>query len=109
MTFSRKLSESFTGTETWFHADGEGNVTIETRQDISALLEANKRLRNEFDGYKDKGDQHFHLYASIPPVVIEMWRNQYGVDVYNPAHADGVKKLLNDPDWRALRTTEGTV
>jgi hypothetical protein len=109
MTFSRKLSESFTGTETWFHADGEGNVTIETRQDIAAILEANKRLRNEFEGYQDKGDHHFHHYATIPAVVIEMWRNQYGVDVFDPDHAGAVKRLLNDGDWRALRTTEGTV
>lgn len=108
MTFSRKLSDSQLGTETWFHADGD-KIHIETRQDVAAILEANKRQRNEFQGYKDRGEHHFHHYATIPWVVMEHWRNAFGIDVFNPDHADGVKRLLNDGDWRYLRTTEGTV
>lgn len=102
------LSQSELGTETWFHSDGD-KIRIETRQDVSAILEANKRQRNEFQSYKDKGEHHFHHYATIPWVVMERWRNEYGIDVFNPDHAEGVKRLLNDGDWRYLRTTEGTV
>jgi hypothetical protein len=112
MTFSRRLSANpELGTEHWFHADGD-KVHIEMRQSgdaVAAILEANKRQRNEFQGYKDKGEHHFHHYATIPWAVMAMWREQYGIDVFNPDHAAGVKRLLNDGEWRYLRTTEGTV
>lgn len=101
------LSRSWAGTETWYHNDGE-TVAIETRQDVSKLLDLNRRLRNEFQGYKDEGEHHHHLYARIPPVVITQWRNE-GIDIFDPDHADMVKKKLNDPEWRYLRTTEGWV
>ncbi len=104
----KKLLSNKNGVERWLHHDGE-TVAIETKQDLSAIFDITRRLRNEFQGYKDKGDQHFHMYAFIPPMIIDKWRNDHGIDVFDPDHADRVKKLLNDPDWRYLRTTEGTI
>lgn len=104
----QKLISKKNGVERWLHHDGE-TVAIETRQSLDAMFDITRRLRNEFQGYKDKGDNHFHRYAVIPPMVIDKWRNDHGIDVFDPEHADRVKKLLNDPDWRYLRTTEGTI
>lgn len=101
------LNKSWRGHETWFHSDGD-KVSIETRQDVTPILELNKKLRNEFGGYNRKGVE-WYQYASIPQVIIEKWRNELGVDVFDPDHAPAVRKLLNDPDWRYLRTTEGAI
>jgi hypothetical protein len=34
------------------------------------------------------------------------WATRHGVEMWNPAHKDGVKKLLNHPDYRYLRVRE---
>lgn len=41
--------------------------------------------------------------ASIPVGVIYEWIAKYGVNLYRKDHADGVKRLLNDPDYRWLK------
>jgi hypothetical protein len=33
------------------------------------------------------------------------WKRKFGVDLYNKNHAQAVKKLLNSPDYRYLKTT----
>src|SRR3546814_18509146 len=96
------LSKNRFGVETWMHHDGE-TIAIETKQDVSRVLDLNKKIRNEFQGYKDKGDHHFHLYARIPNVVITKWLNEHGIDVYDPDHADAVAKLLNSNESQYLR------
>lgn len=102
------LSKKANGVERWLHHDGD-KVAIETRQDLSKLFDATRKLRNSFAGYKDSGEHHFHRYAVIPDIVIDQWRNDYGIDVYDPEDEPRVRKLLNDPEWRNLRTTEGWI
>lgn len=102
------ISRNANGVERWLHHDGE-KIGIETKQDLSKLFSLTRRLRNEFDGYRDKAEHHFHRYAIIPNVVIDKWMNDYGIDVFDPEHEPRVRNLLNDPDWRHLRTTEGHI
>jgi hypothetical protein len=97
-----------TGVERWFHHDGE-KISIETKQDVAKVLDICGNIRNEFSGYKDKGDHHIHHVAHFTPVVIAQWLEDYGIDIFNPDHSDMVWKKLNDPDWRKIRTTEGWV
>lgn len=101
------LNKSWRGHETWFHADGE-KIAIETRKDVSDVLDHNRKLRNEFNGFRHKGAGMNHV-AHWDQVHIEMWRNMYGVDVLNPDHWDKVKQLLNDPDWRYLKVVDATL
>jgi hypothetical protein len=44
------------------------------------------------------------MVARIPLIVIAKWRNELGIDYWNPDHQDKVDALLNDADWRWLRT-----
>jgi hypothetical protein len=37
--------------------------------------------------------------------VVYEWKRLFGVDVYKKDHAQAVKKLLNSPDYRYLKTT----
>jgi ribonuclease HI len=47
--------------------------------------------------------------CKIPNLVIEKWRNEKGIDVLNKDHWPAVKKLLNDPEYKWLKTTSGFV
>ena len=43
------------------------------------------------------------LAASIPPQVQYEWLDKFGIEFWNPAHKDGVKRLLNSNEYRYLR------
>lgn len=97
-----------TGVTEIFHYDEmTGDVHIETKQDVAPLLERNKALQNE-DGYTKNGikNEMWH-FAHIPIVVQLKWLVKYGAD--NDPMRKGNEKLLfsllNDPEWRYLKTT----
>jgi hypothetical protein len=100
--------DPFTGMTTTFDYDHVTDTTIIGReQDVSLLLDSNKRLQNDAE-YSKKGirDGWWH-YAKIPPLIIEKWRNEFGIDVFNKDHTQAVYKKLNDPEYRYLKTTAG--
>lgn len=81
-------------------------VILNSQQDVAPLLELNrKELRGDspYGGVERNG---MRKVASIPLIVVEMWKRDLGVDVFNKDHMPKVKKLLNDPDWAWLRTHE---
>ncbi len=79
---------------------------IETVQDVEPILRRNRVLQNEDDrGWAPS--RELRRAAAIPDIVILKWRNEHGVDVFNRNHWPAVKRLLNDPDWRWLRTAPG--
>ena len=47
--------------------------------------------------------------ASIPLVIIEKWKRELGIDIYNKNDWPKIKQLLNDSDNRFLRTHEGNL
>jgi hypothetical protein len=87
-----------------WHEDGNGDWAIEMVQDTSAILDFNAERRNHYDMRWSEGDGR--LVASIPHVVVELWRKLYGVDAHSrdPDMQRKVNKLLNDSDWYKLRT-----
>lgn len=90
-----------------WHIDHAGKALIEERmQDVAPVLDANKRLFNDSDGYSPS--REMRRVASIPLIVVEQWMKE-GVDVFNPDHAKEVRRRLNMPEWRHLRTASGRV
>lgn len=85
---------------------GEDKFEIRNVQDIGPALEQNKAMRNHNDGYSET--REFKRVAHIPPIVIEMWKNE-GIDIFNPDHITEIARRLNDPDWGLLRTADGTL
>ena len=83
----------------WFSTDSDGQSFIRYEQDTSALLDYNKEQQNE--GF-DKRADYWHA-AKIPAVIIMEWITKHGVNLYNPDHKDGVKRLLNSDEYRYLR------
>ena len=54
-------------------------------------------------------DKSMRKVASIPLIIIEKWKRELGVDVMNKDHMPKVKQLLNDPQYRFLRTHESVI
>jgi hypothetical protein len=88
-------------TRYFYYDDDADRVTFETRQDVTDIVEDNKRRMNSAaSGWR--GDMH-HI-ASIP------------LSVYYDLQEKGIKpgspefrRWLNDPDNRAFRTKGGKV
>ena len=75
---------------------------IEHIQDIQPLVDSNKNLQDNDHLMSDE----LRLSARIPMTVYYEWKSKFGVDVFNPNHKEGVKKLLNSADYRYLKTTK---
>jgi hypothetical protein len=102
--------DPFTRVTTTFDYDHVSDTTyVGTYQDITPILELNKALQND-ENYSKDGikDEWWHM-CKIPNLVIEKWRNEKGIDVLNKDHWPAVKKLLNDPEYKWLKTTSGFV
>lgn len=82
----------------------DGNITEQILQKVDPVLEINKNLRNE--GYDKKAN--IRKVAEIPIALIEEWKNVYGFDWFTATQAERAA-ILNNPDFKFLRTTEERV
>lgn len=88
------------GMKTWFSSENEGDTWhLRYEQDTSDIVDHNKSMQSES---LDRRADMWHA-AKIPIVVMMEWKNKHGIEAWNPNHKDGVKRLLNDPDYRYLR------
>ena len=97
--------DELTGEVEWFHFDHDtGRFSIETVQDVEPILDQNHRLANAGDGFS--ADRELRRIASIPHVVYQAWLGM-GFDALLPENRATLRRILNDPDWRKLRTSPG--
>lgn len=82
-----------------------GDLVLRSDVDVSPVLERNKAMMNHNDGYSPT--REFRRVFSIPGALVQYFWEVEGWSVYDPEHADRLVKILNDPDWRLLRTAEG--
>lgn len=100
------------GIATEFILRPDGQMVINRVQDIEDILKQNKAAFNNVStkGQKFKGDMQ--KVASIPLIVLEKWMREGLVkNPFNPTPEDkkALKRLLNDPENRFLRTCPGTI
>ena len=99
---SRRLGD---GQTFHFHsADGTSAIQHKS-EDLTKLLDQNKRLQQEDHHIKDE----LRLSARIPVTIYYEWKSKFGVDLYDKNHAPAVRKLLNSPDYRYLKTTSRVI
>lgn len=92
----------------WFCGVENGRIRIETSQDVEPIIELNKKLANESKGYS-KSRELRHI-AQIPFNVLHMWSQVDGVNLFALHRREKLaylRRKLNDPDWRFLRTSGG--
>ena len=89
-------------TRTWHYNDETDEATIQTQQDVTAIVEENKNEFNQVDERAKWGE--FSRVASIP------------LSLYYELKKDGkledqayMKRWLNDPENRHFRTRPGEV
>jgi len=89
--------------------DGEGDTFhLHNWQDpevVQGILDMNHQKRSMGRAYYAK-DADMWKAASIPMNVQMIWLTKYGVDAFNDDHQPAVRKLLNDPEWKYLKTAE---
>lgn len=82
---------------------GDRNVAVVSRDDVSAILDNNARLRT----MSQKSDWGRHV-ASIPNIIMVKWLNEcwasgHEVRYLSPEWDKIVERKLKDPEWAYLR------
>lgn len=93
------------GITTYFHPTDDGFALETVQHDVTPILESNAQKRSMGRDYY-ANDKDMWRAASIPIGVMYQWLTKYGVDVMNEDHWPAVQRLLNDPEWRYLKTAE---
>jgi hypothetical protein len=50
-------------------------------------------------------EKAFRHAAHIPDAVWMKWKIEEGIDIFNKDHLPAIKRKLDDPEWRHLRTS----
>ena len=90
---------SFNGLRKWMRATDEDEGTVQIKyEDVGGdqVIERNKRADTH------KVDKDMWHVGSIPASVGMKWLVEEGIDMWNPNHADAVKRKLMDSDYRHL-------
>lgn len=94
-------------TEIAFDDDGRVHQRQRSISDLNdAVLDRNREYANFTDGFMP--GRTFRREAHLSPATIMWLREVKGIDVFNPDHMGGLRKLLNDPEYRYLRTSPGS-
>ena len=96
-----------TGTVQTAHWDGEGGLVIETTQDVSSIIEQNKREYAATDERAKWGE--WSKIGSIPLAVIQSLNQQGILRGFAVVDQKRFKDWLNNPDNRFFRTRPGKV
>lgn len=90
------------------HADDDGGIIIETKQDISNILERNKVLQ-EADKARTGATDDLHLIGSIPFTAIDDLNKMGIMRGFAIVDEPAFKKWLNHPDQAVLKIYRGKV
>jgi hypothetical protein len=96
--------------KTAVHSDGDGGIIIQTVQDITDILEQNKKEYNSYDERAKWSDELFgNKIASIPMTVIDELNKQGIMRGFAVLDEKRFKAWLNERDNRVFRTRTGVV
>lgn len=84
----------------------DGTITVTERQDLQPLLDRNKLIQNNHDGYTPSREMQF--VGTIPETVHAQFMAK-GINLYHPAFEKELIAYLNDSDFRGFRTGSGHI
>jgi hypothetical protein len=87
----------------------DDGIVIATEQDITEIIEQNKREYNTSSTTWGDGDVFSNKIASIPFTVIDELNKQKIMRGFHVVDSKRFKAWLNNPDNRFFRTKQGTV
>ena len=89
--------------------DTDEGIVIATQQDVTDIIEQNKREYNASSTTWGDGDVFSNKIASIPFTVIDELNKQKIMRGFHVVDSKRFKAWLNNPDNRFFRTKQGTV
>ena len=97
-------------TKTRYIQESDGKLTVNNQQNLNPLLERNKKLYTQNDGYTASRDMR--RIASVPPIILQIWAKEYnGTRNWWALPKDTQKKILrvklNSNEFRYFKTSEG--
>jgi len=97
---------------TKYYFEGDGKITIQNSQDVSPILEKNKKLYNHNDGYSKT--KELKRVASIPTLVLTIWAKEYNgsnnwFGIPKSERSKILKQKLNSNEYRYFRTASGNL
>ena len=112
MTKVRATEWNADATKTRYIQESDGKLTIHNQQNLSPLLNRNKKLYTLNDGYTPSKDMK--RIASVPPIILQIWSKEYnGTNNWWGLPKDIQKKImrtkLNSSEFRYFRTAEGSL
>jgi acetylornithine/succinyldiaminopimelate/putrescine aminotransferase len=91
------------------HEDGDGGIVIETKQDITEILEAN-RIQRELDKQRKGFLNELHHVARIPNAVIDDLNQKGIMKGFAIVDEAAFAQFLNGTEiGQACRTYRGTI
>ena len=98
------------GVKTRYIQESDGKLTINNQQNLNPLLDRNKKLYTQNDGYTASRDMR--RIASVPPIILQIWAKEYnGTRNWWALPKDTQKKILrvklNSNEFRYFKTSEG--
>ena len=90
------------------HSDGDGGIIIETKQDITEILESNNQIR-EADKERRGHLNELHHIASIPFTVIDDLNKKGIMKGFNILDDVAFASWLNSSDNAQWKVYRGTV
>jgi len=92
--------------ETWYWNEATESFIIKNTFSVGDILEANKRQANSTLDTR-YGNERMHEVATIPNVFIAKFKKEHNIDVFSsdPNEQKRLRKLLESPDYRFLKTT----
>jgi hypothetical protein len=88
--------------------DGDGGLIIQTSQDVTDIVEQNKKEYNENNGSWG-GELFDNKIASIPMTVIDDLNKKGIMKGFHVVDQKKFRLWLNDPDNRFFRTRQGRI
>lgn len=79
---------------------------------IRKMLDRNKEEYNSVShkGYKrELMGKNMWRAASIPNIIVEKWKKEEGLDIFNDNHWPKIREKLNSEEFKYLRTSPGKI
>ena len=107
-----RATEWDAGVKTRYIQESDGKLTINSQQDLNPLLDRNKKLYTQNDGYT--ASREMKRVASVPPIILQLWTKEYnGSNNWWALPKEIQKKImktkLNSSEFKYFRTAEGSL
>lgn len=79
---------------------------------LTQFVEYNKKLYNAVPHKQYKSalrKKNVWQAASIPCIILEKWKKEEGIDIFNDDHWPKVREKLNSEEYKFLRTSPGKI